>query len=217
MDLDAVVVAEHVIRNLQHGSDSRSTGNHDKLTALFCRLGLADGFDPVISAVSEVFHVSLGALNVDGVADFQRIQVLAQFPPVREFGMDVGPVDLDDEHNFSERCVVAHGSVRAHDLYLFAGFWVGFEKSKRNVLTGGQTEDRFRSGQSKGEFGGIMRQDRFADERKGFKVVHWQDGLLSVRQENEAQHEGHDGHNAGKEYIVVCKHGFCMIILLRLE
>ena len=70
MDLDAVVVAEHVIRNLQHWSDSRSTGNHDKLTALLCRLGLADGFDPVISAVSEVFHVSLGTLDVDGVADF---------------------------------------------------------------------------------------------------------------------------------------------------
>jgi hypothetical protein len=208
MDLDAVVVAEHVIRNLQHRSDSRSTGNHNKLTALFCRLGFADRFDPVISAVPKVFHVSLRALDVNGVANFQGIQVLTQFSSVREVGMNIGSVDLDDENDFSECRVVAHGGVRTHDLYLFTGFLVGFEISKRNVLTGRQTEDRFRSWQSKDKFGRIMRQNRFANERKRFKVVHWQDGLLSVqRQENEAQHKGCDGHNAGKEYIVICKHG----------
>ena len=127
--------------------------------------------------------------------------------------MDIGPVDLDDENDFSECRVVAHRRVRTHDLYLFAGFRVGFEISKGNMLAGGQAENRFRSGQSEDKFGGIMRQDRFADERKGFEVVHWQDGLLSVRQENEAQHKGHDGHNAGKEYIIVCKHGCWMILL----
>ena len=172
-DLDVVVVAEHVIRNLEAWGDPSSTGNHDELVALFCHLGPSDGFDPVISTIAKIFHVSLGSLNVDRVADFEGIQVLAQLSSVREFGMDAGPVDLDDENDFSEGRVVAHRSVRSHDLHLFTGLRVGFEITKRNVLTGGQTEDGFRSWESKDKFSRVVRQHRLSNERKWLEVGHW--------------------------------------------
>lgn len=198
IDLDVVIVAEHVIRNLQHGSNSGSAGNHDKLVALFRDLWSSNWFDPVVSTLAEVFHVSLGSLNVDRVADFEGIEVLAELSSIWELGVNSGPVDLDDQGNFSEGRVVADGSVGPHDLSLFAGFLVGFEIPKRNVLSGGKPENRIRSWETKDEFCGIVGQDGLSDERKWLEVVHWQDGLLSVHQEEESQDEGHGGNNASK-------------------
>ena len=142
--------------------------------------------------------MSLGSLNVDRVADFEGIEVLAELSSIWELGVNSSPVDLDDKGDFSEGRVVADGSVGSHDLSLFAGFLVGFEIPKGNVLSGGKTKNRIRSWETKDEFRGIMGQDSLSNERKWLEVVHWQDGLLSVHQEEESQDEGHGGNNASK-------------------
>ena len=207
MDLDVVLVAEHKIRYLQHGSNSRSTGDHDKLIALLCDLWSSNGFDPVVSTIAEVLHVSLWSLNVDRVADFEGIQVLAQLSSIWELGVNSSPVNLNDKGNFSEGSVVAHGSVGSHDLGLLAGFRVGFEIPKRNVLSGWKAENGIRSWESKDKFSGVVRQDSLSNEREWLEVVHWQDGLLSLHQEEESQDEGH-GRNNESKYIVVSNHDF---------
>ena len=57
-------------------------------------------------AFSEVGQMSLGSLHLHRVTNTERIQMLAHFTAVGEFGMHACPVDFDYERNFSE-CFVS--------------------------------------------------------------------------------------------------------------
>mmetsp|Transcript_21483 Transcript_21483/g.51244 ORF Transcript_21483/g.51244 Transcript_21483/m.51244 type:complete len:211 (+) Transcript_21483:344-976(+) len=185
VDLDVLVVSEHEVRDLQHGGDPRSAGDHDELPALLRLLRLSGGLDPEVSAVPEVLHVPLGALHVDRVADLQGIQVLAELSTVGEPLVDARPVDLDDQDDLAEGGVVADGGVRADDRDLLSRLRVGLEESERHVLAGRQSEDGFRRGKPEDELGGVVRQNGLANQREFSEIVEGKDRFLSVLQHQE--------------------------------
>lgn len=98
-------VAKNGVQQLEHGGDAGPAGHHGNLAAGAVFEGFAEWFGGEL-AVSLPFQVSLGTLDEDAVANFERIQMLAHFASAGEFGVDTGTIDLDDQVDLTERCIV---------------------------------------------------------------------------------------------------------------
>ena len=101
--------------DLQHGRDAGAAGNHgDPLHPRVLGVGLLVLPDGEVAAAL-VDEESVGAPEVDAVADVHRLQVLSHLAAVWELGVDVLEVHLDDEVHVSELVVAGGGRVGPDD------------------------------------------------------------------------------------------------------
>lgn len=108
----AGTVANDRLDDLQHGGDTRATGDHTNVPA----------------HVGRVHHGTLGAAHLHGLSDLQLGQVLG------DVALGVG---LDEQVEVAGFIVRGDGSVRADNLLGLAGDGGG----KRDVLADGEAQD----------------------------------------------------------------------------
>lgn len=134
VDLGGVVttvagtVANNSLDDLQHGGDTRATGDHTNVTA----------------HIGSVHHGALGSAHLHGLADLQLAQVLG------DVTLRVG---LDEQVKVACLVVRGDGGVGADNLLGLAGDGGG----ERDVLADGQAQDVGGAGQGKAVDGDIVR------------------------------------------------------------
>lgn len=104
--------------DLQHGSNTRSTGNHTK----------------VADHVGGVLELALGTANLDGLADFEGGEVL---------GDVAGGVGLDEEREGTAVVIGGDGGVGADDFFAVDGGGDGdmlTDGETEDAVLGGEVE-----------------------------------------------------------------------------
>ena len=153
-------VSQNSANNLKHGSDTSAASDEGHLldglglVVVGARLELEDTLALVVEATS-------GALDVDGVADLELLEVLGHLATVREFGVDTSEVDLDDELDETKVGVAGDGSVAASNDFVVDG------GAERHVLADGKSKDLSRMIEGKTEDTGIGRDVCLLNQTNG--------------------------------------------------
>jgi hypothetical protein len=139
----------------------------------------------------------LGPLEVQRVANLQRVHVLAHLAALRE--PLVGEVHLDDEVDDAQVVIGRGGGVRPTLLLA-----VRVHVRQRDVLAHGQAEAVLLRGEREAEQVGVVAQLSALDERQGHLRVRIHQRLLRlqrlgehVQQDDEADAHRRDGQHEG--------------------
>ncbi|KAL7567132.1 hypothetical protein ACA910_009459 [Epithemia clementina (nom. ined.)] len=156
------------LQQLQHGGNARSTGQQSHATTRSLFEWLAQGFGTKF-ALAVILQMSLGPLDQNGIANLERIQMLAHQAALGKFRRQ-GSIHFNHQLHLIDGGIVRHGCIRP--LHRLARGRIG--EFERQVLPDGQTQDVRASaaaaGKSQGESTGIMTQDFFLNQGKGRKV-----------------------------------------------
>lgn len=148
-DIAGLAAADDGADDLEHGGDSGAAGNHAK----------------VANHVGGVHEGALGAANLDGLANAEASQVLADVS---------GGVGLDQEVEVAGLVVTADRGVGADDL-LGSAVGLGEVGTDGDVLADGQAEDGFGMGEA--ESVAIEGESRLLDQNPcgvGLRTLCWE-------------------------------------------
>mmetsp|Transcript_12278 Transcript_12278/g.26204 ORF Transcript_12278/g.26204 Transcript_12278/m.26204 type:complete len:208 (-) Transcript_12278:42-665(-) len=106
------LIPQHRMNNLQHGRYSRPSGDHSKVLGSAFLIGIA--FQKGVNGEISIFvisHMPFRSSHIDGISDFERVQMLAHLSSLGEFGMQTRFVHFNDKSNHSGGIVPSDGGV----------------------------------------------------------------------------------------------------------